>query len=92
MLRSCTSCVVMDKVIQTGRVIRFGVYDVDLEGQELRKAGVRIKLQPKPFQVLTILLERAGNAISRDEMKKLLWDPDTFVDFDHGLNTAINKI
>lgn len=90
MLRCCPTC--MDKVIRTGRVIRFGVYDVDLEGQELRKAGVRIKLQPKPFQVLTILLERAGNAISRDEMKKLLWDPDTFVDFDHGLNTAINKI
>jgi TolB-like protein/DNA-binding winged helix-turn-helix (wHTH) protein len=90
MLRCCPTC--MDKVIQTGRVIRFGAYDVDLEGRELRKAGVRIKLQPKPFQVLTILLERAGNTISRDEMKKLLWDPDTFVDFDHGLNTAVNKI
>ena len=90
MLRCCPTC--MDKVIRTGRVIRFGVYDLDLEGQELRKAGVRIKLQPRPFQVLTILLERAGSTISRDELKKLLWAPDTFVDFDHGLNTTVNKI
>jgi TolB-like protein/DNA-binding winged helix-turn-helix (wHTH) protein len=61
-------------------------------GRELRKGGIRIKLQPKPFQVLTILLERAGSTISRNELKKLLWAPDTFVDFDHGLNTAVNKI
>ena len=61
-------------------------------GQELRKGGIRIKLQPKPFQVLAILLERAGATVSRDELKKLLWAPDTFVDFDHGLNTTVNKI
>jgi TolB-like protein/DNA-binding winged helix-turn-helix (wHTH) protein len=72
--------------------IRFGAYDVDLVGQELRKGGIRIKLQPKPFQVLAILLERAGATVSRDELKKLLWAPDTFVDFDHGLNTTVNKI
>ena len=76
----------------TEKVIRFGVYQVDLVGQELRKGGTRIKLQPKPFQVLTVLLERAGGPISREELKKLLWAPDTFVDFDHGLNATINKI
>jgi TolB-like protein/DNA-binding winged helix-turn-helix (wHTH) protein len=82
----------MDKLTQSGGLVRFGAFDVDLVGRELRKGGIRIKLQPKPFQVLTVLLERAGTTISRDELKKLLWAPDTFVDFDHGLNTAINKI
>ena len=80
-----------DPVI-TGRSIRFGVYDADLAGQVLRKRGTRIKLQPKPFRVLAILLERAGTTVTRDELKELLWAPDTFVDFDHGLNTTINKI
>jgi TolB-like protein/DNA-binding winged helix-turn-helix (wHTH) protein len=92
MLRSSATLLIMDKATQTGKVVRFGAYDVDLVGRELRKGGIRIKLQPKPFQVLTILLQHAGKSISRDELKKLLWAPDTFVDFDHGLNTAINKI
>jgi TolB-like protein/DNA-binding winged helix-turn-helix (wHTH) protein len=68
------------------------VYDADLAGEVLRKGGTRIRLQPKPFRVLAILLEHAGTTITRDELKKLLWAPDTFVDFDHGLNTTINKI
>ena len=76
----------------TGRLIRFGVYDADLAGQVLRKGGTRIRLQPKPFRVLAILLEHAGTTVTRDELKELLWAPDTFVDFDHGLNTTINKI
>lgn len=92
MLRSCSTFLIMDKIAQTGKLVRFGAFDVDLVGRELRKGGIRIKLQPKPFQVLTVLLESAGATISRDELKKLLWAPDTFVDFDHGLNTAINKI
>ena len=82
----------MDKVTHTGKTVHFGPYDVDLVGQELRKGGIRIRLQPKPFQVLMILLEQAGTTVSRDELKKSLWAPDTFVDFDHGLNAAINKI
>jgi TolB-like protein/DNA-binding winged helix-turn-helix (wHTH) protein len=76
----------------TGKVIRFGVYQADLVAHELRKGGTRIRLQPKPFHVLTVLLERAGAPVSREELKKLLWAPDTFVDFDHGLNATINKI
>ena len=82
----------MTNPVVAGRLIRFGVYDADLAGQVLRKGGTRIRLQPKPFRVLAILLERAGTTVTRDELKKLLWAPDTFVDFDHGLNTTINKI
>ncbi len=78
--------------VVTGRLIRFGVYHADLAGQVLRKGGTRIRLQPKPFRVLAILLEHAGTTVTRDELKELLWAPDTFVDFDHGLNTTINKI
>src|SRR5580704_3876454 len=70
----------------------FGPYHADTVGLELRKGGIRIRLQPKPFQVLKVLLERAGQSVSREELKNLLWAPDIFVDFDHGLNTAVNKI
>jgi TolB-like protein/DNA-binding winged helix-turn-helix (wHTH) protein len=70
----------------------FGPYHADTVGLELRKGGIRIRLQPKPFQVLAVLLGRAGQTVSREELKKLLWAPDIFVDFDHGLNTAVNKI
>ena len=70
----------------------FGPYHADTIGLELRKSGIRIRLQPKPFQVLAVLLGRAGQTVSREELKKLLWAPDIFVDFDHGLNTAMNKI
>ena len=71
---------------------KFGPYHADTVALELRKSGIRIRLQPKPFQVLKVLLERAGQTVSREELKKLLWSPDIFVDFDHGLNTAVNKI
>jgi TolB-like protein/DNA-binding winged helix-turn-helix (wHTH) protein len=71
---------------------RFGPYQANTADQELRKNGIRIRLQPKPFQVLKVLLERAGQTVRREELKNLLWAPDIFVDFDHGLNTAVNKI
>jgi TolB-like protein/DNA-binding winged helix-turn-helix (wHTH) protein/tetratricopeptide (TPR) repeat protein len=73
-------------------VYRFGPYQANTADLELRKSGIRIRLQPKPFQVLKVLLERAGQSVSREELKNLLWAPDIFVDFDHGLNTAVNKI
>lgn len=73
-------------------VYRFGPYQANTADLELRKNGVRIRLQPKPFQVLKVLLERAGRSVSREDLKTLLWAPDIFVDFDHGLNTAVNKI
>jgi len=72
--------------------LRFSVFEVDLRAGELRKRGLRIRLQEQPFQVLAMLLERAGEVVTREELQKKLWPVDTFVDFDHGLNKAINKI
>ena len=81
----------MVEALHSPRVIRFGIFEVDLQAGELRKAGVRLKLTGQPFQVLAILLERPGDVVTREELQKRLW-PDTFVDVDHNLNTAINKI
>ena len=80
---------------ETGRktlIARFGVFEADLETRELRKQGRRIRLQDQPFAVLAILLERPGVVISREDIRQKLWTADTFVDFDHSLNTAVNKI
>lgn len=73
-------------------VIHFGVFEVDLRAGELRKSGVRIKLQEQPFQVLAMLLQHPGEVVTREELQKAVWPADTFVDFDRGLNKAINKI
>ena len=75
----------------SGRV-RFGVFEVDVRAGELRKHGLRVRLQEQPFQVLAMLLEHPGEVVTREELQKKLWPADTFVDFDHGLNKAINKI
>jgi Tol biopolymer transport system component/DNA-binding winged helix-turn-helix (wHTH) protein len=72
--------------------IRFGVFELDLEAGELRKQGVKVRLQEQPFEVLTILLERPGHVVTREDLQKRLWSDDTFVDFETGLNTAIKKI
>ena len=74
-----------------GRV-RFGVFEADLRSGELRKRGLRIKLQEQPFQVLAMLLEKPRELVTREELRQRLWTADTFVDLDHGLNKAINKI
>src|SRR6201996_4382589 len=73
------------------RLIRFGNFEVDLRSGELRKAGIKQKFGGQPLQVLSILLERPGEVVTREDLQKRLW-PDTFVDVDHNLNTAINKI
>src|SRR2546428_5632856 len=75
-----------------GRMVRFGIFELDLVVGELRKSGVRIRLQEQPLQVLAMLLERPGDVVTRDELRQKLWPADTFVDFDHSLNTAVNKI
>ncbi len=72
--------------------LRFGVFDLDLRAGELRKHGLRVRLQEQPFQVLAMLLEHPGEVVTREEVQKRLWPADTFVDFDHGVNKAINKI
>jgi len=74
------------------RLIRFGTFEADLDARELRKQGVKIKLQDQPFQVLALLLENPGQVVTREGLRAKLWPADTFVDFDNGLNTAINKI
>jgi DNA-binding winged helix-turn-helix (wHTH) protein len=74
------------------RIARFGIFELDLNTGELRKGGVKLRLQGQPVQVLTLLLERAGDVVTREELREKLWASDTFVDFDHSLNTAINKV
>src|ERR1017187_4812933 len=75
-----------------GRQFRFGVFEANEAVGELRKEGVRLKLHSQPFQVLVMLLERPSELVTREEMRQRLWNQDTFVDFDHGLNTAVNKL
>jgi TolB-like protein/DNA-binding winged helix-turn-helix (wHTH) protein/Flp pilus assembly protein TadD len=70
----------------------FGVFEFDLRSGELRKRGLRVRLQQQPFQVLGLLLAHAGEVVSREDLQKAIWPADTFVDFDHGLNKAVNKI
>jgi DNA-binding winged helix-turn-helix (wHTH) protein/predicted Zn-dependent protease len=81
----------VEETIHDARLVRFGTFEVDLRTGELRKAGLKVKLSSQPFQVLAILLERPGEIVTREELQKRLW-PETFVDVDHNLNTAINKI
>jgi DNA-binding winged helix-turn-helix (wHTH) protein len=71
---------------------RFGDYEADLRAAELRRKGNRLKLQMQPFQVLVALLERPKDVVTREELRQRLWPEDTFVDFDHGLNTAVAKL
>jgi TolB-like protein/DNA-binding winged helix-turn-helix (wHTH) protein len=73
-------------------VIRFGVFEVDLRAGELRKQGVKVKLQEQPFQVLQVLLEKPGEIVTREELRKRIWPSDTFVDFDGGVNNAIKRL
>lgn len=74
------------------RVVRFGNFELDQRTGELRKHGLKIKLQKKPLQVLNLLLERHGAVVSREELQRSLWPDGVFVDFDHSLNTAIKKL
>jgi TolB-like protein/DNA-binding winged helix-turn-helix (wHTH) protein len=73
-------------------VIRFGVFELDLRAGELRKQGVKVKLQDQPFQVLQVLLEKPGDIVSREDLRKRIWPSDTFVDFDGGVNNAIKRL
>ncbi|MGB2677724.1 MAG: winged helix-turn-helix domain-containing protein [Candidatus Acidiferrum sp.] len=74
------------------QIVRFETFEADLHSGELRKHGVKVPLQGQPFQVFAILLQHSGKLVTREELRKQLWPQDTFVDFDHGLNTAITKI
>src|SRR5882762_3910887 len=73
-------------------VVRFGLFELNLDSRELRKSGVRIKLQEQPFLILALLVERPGAIVTREELQKKLWPDDTFVDFDLSLNSAVKKL
>lgn len=74
------------------RIMRFGTFEADLTTGELRKGGLRIKLQGQPFEILVMLLERPRELVAREDLQQRLWPTDTFVDFDHGVNAAINRL
>lgn len=78
--------------MRSSNVVRFDAFEADLRAEELYKAGRKIKLQVQPFHVLAMLLEKPGEVVTREELQKRLWPADTFVDFDHSLNTAIKKL
>ena len=82
----------MDNDGGAAQIIRFGIFEADLRSGELRKNGFKVPLQGQPFQVFSILLRHSGKLVTREELRREVWPEDTFVDFDHGLNTAITKI
>ena len=75
----------------TGSVV-FGEFEANLRTRELRRNGNKIRLPDQSFQVLALLLDRAGELVTRDDIQRALWPADTFVDFDHGLNNAVNRL
>ena len=74
------------------RRFRFGAFEADAATGELRRKGVRVKLNAQPFQVLLLLLERPGQLLTREEISRELWPDGTFVDYEHGVNSAVNRI
>ena len=78
--------------VEQSQVLGFGVFEVDKRARELRREGIRVRLQEQPFQVLVFLLERAGEVVTRDELRQRLWPSSVYVDFDHGLNNAIARL
>src|SRR5262245_36653986 len=76
----------------SAEIIRFGIFQLDLKARELHKAGVKVKLQDQPFRVLALLVERAGQVVTREELQQRIWPTDVYVTFDQGLNNAIKKV
>src|SRR5215475_1865738 len=82
----------MDRVDTSVVITRFGPFEVRPDSRELYKFGTRIKIRPQPFLVLSLLIEHAGQVITREQFQQRLWPSDTFVDFEHSLNTAIKEL
>src|SRR5687767_12282537 len=74
------------------RILRFGMFELDLEAQQLSREGRIVRLQPQPFKLLCLLAENPGKVVSREDIRSALWSGDTFVDFDQGVNFAIRQI
>jgi Tol biopolymer transport system component/DNA-binding winged helix-turn-helix (wHTH) protein len=83
---------VVTESTRNATVKQFGVFEIDLQAGELRKSGLKIKLQEQPFQILSLLLEHPGEVITREKLRERLWPADTFVDFDHSLNSSVKKL
>jgi Tol biopolymer transport system component/DNA-binding winged helix-turn-helix (wHTH) protein len=81
-----------DDAGSNGYALHFSSFELDLRTRELRKHGIRIKLQDQPFQILALLLEKPGEIVTREQLRDRLWPADTFVDFDHSLNSAVKKL
>lgn len=77
---------------RSSNVKRFGTFEVDVRARELRKGGIRIRLQDQPFEILAVMLERPGDVVTREELRQRLWPAGTFVDFEHSLNAAIKRL
>ena len=82
----------METAGTTRQVVRFGVFDLDVRARSLRKSGIRIKIQGQPFDILVLLLSRHGEVVTREELRQKLWPADTFVDFEHSVNTAVMRL
>ena len=82
----------MSTPANTDRTWRFGVFEVDTRRAELRRGGAPVKMREQSFRILVYLLEHAGEIVTREELRRVLWPSDTFVDFDHSLNTAVMKL
>src|SRR5262245_4522347 len=78
--------------VRRARVLRFGIFDLDTQSGELRRHGLKVRLPDQSFQILQMLLERPGEVVTREQLRRQLWTSDTFVDFDVGLNSAIRKL
>ncbi|HSB13893.1 MAG TPA: winged helix-turn-helix domain-containing protein, partial [Bryobacteraceae bacterium] len=76
----------------TRRVVRFGVFEADLATMELRKSSLKLRISEQPFLILAALVERPGEVVGREELRQRIWPSDTFVDFDHSINAAVNKL
>ena len=82
----------MDPSSRFPRLVSFGVFEVDLRSAELRKPGSKMRLQDKPLQILTLLLERPGEVVTREELQERLWPDGIIVDFEHSINTAVKRL
>src|SRR5947209_19613553 len=76
----------------TPQVLRFGEFELDIQAEELRKGGTRVKIQEQPVQILLAVVNRHGEVVPRDDLRRQLWPADTFVDFETGLNRSIAKL
>src|SRR5215469_7167105 len=77
---------------ESRQVFRFGIFDLDVRARALHKSGIRTKLQGQPFDILALLISRPGEVVTREELQQKLWPADTFVDFEHSVNTAIMRL